>query len=302
MLADDLGLARLSAREASAAAILMAARSDGLFAAPDERRVVLVEDAGAVSDPAFLREVPADVPLVLLHEGALPAARGRGGSPLSAVVRELGGSAEEFRPLDEGEVERWLASRAVARGLSLATAAVRELARAIGADLERGEHELDKLAAYAGAASITAEDVRALVAGAIESDVFDLTNAVVRRDVRAAVRMLERVLDSGEPPQRLIGLLVWQFRALLVASGARTERDLERAARETGLSPVALQRARRYAGLRPAEAARAYETLYEVDLAIKSGRADARTALQLAVLDLCGVAEADVRGLAERRG
>ncbi|MBI2324021.1 MAG: hypothetical protein HYU87_03545 [Chloroflexi bacterium] len=42
---------------------------------------------------------------------------------------------------------------------------------------------------------------------------------------------------------------------------------------------------------------RAYEALYATDLAIKQGRTDPETALMLCVLDLCGVAGADPRGL-----
>ena len=278
-----------------------------MFALSNERRVVVLEDVEALADARFLREVPSDVALVLVTGGPLQgrASDGADGAigpqALPKLVRELGGTIEELRPLDEGGVERWLASGARARGLALEPDALVEVARAIGADLERAERELDKLAAYAAGATVKGADVRALVPGAVESDVFELTGAVVRRDVRRAVQMLERLLDGGEPPQRLLGLLVWQFRALLIAAGARTDAELERAARETGLSVGALFRARRHAaGVRQPLVLRAYEALYAADLAIKSGRADARTALQLLVLDLCGVEGADVRALAER--
>ena len=303
-----LSITRLAAREASPGAVLMATRSEGLFAMSEERRVVVLEDAEALSDARFLREVPPEVALVLVAGGPLQG-RGPDGADgavgpqvLPKLVRELGGTVEELRPLDEAAVERWLSAGARARRLALEPDGIVELTRAVGADLERGERELDKLAAYAAGTTLGAADVRALVPGAVESDVFELTGAVVRRDVRTAVQMLERLLDGGEPPQRLLGLLVWQFRALLIAAGTRNDAEVERAARETGLSRGALLRARRHAaGVRQPLILRAYETLYAADLAIKTGRADARTALQLVVLDLCGIEGADVRPLAERQ-
>jgi DNA polymerase-3 subunit delta len=139
------------------------------------------------------------------------------------------------------------------------------------------------------------------VPGAIQNDVFLLTRAVARRDARTAIDMLERVLDEGEPPQRLIGLLVWQFRLLLAASGARSEADVDRAVAEMKLSRGPLLRARRDAPRLPrAAVTRAYESLYAADMAIKGGRADPRTALQLAVLHLCGIDAADIGSLADR--
>lgn len=303
--AKDLGVARLSAREASPQDILMAARSDGLFAAADERRVVLVEHAEAIADAAFLREVPQETAVVLLAEVALPARpRGSGeAATLAQVVGELGGTVEELPPLDEAGVEDWLERRAPTLDTRLDDAARAELARTVGPDLERADHELEKLGAYAAGEAVRVEDVRLLVPGAVEATVFDLTGAVLRKDVRTAVATLERLFETDEPPLRLLGLLVWQFRVLLVAAGARSDADLERAARQTGLSKGALLRARRSAaGVRPSLVARAYESLYAADVALKGGLSrgeQQRAVLSLLVLDLCGVEGADVRPLAE---
>ncbi len=225
---QGLSITRLSAREASPAAVLLETRSEGLFAMSAERRVVVLEDVEAISDIGFLNDVPADVPLVLVANG--PLARGgeaaRAAAMLPKLVRDLGGTVEELRPLDEPGVERWVSAGARARKLRLDPDARLELIRAIGSDLERAEREMDKLVAFAAGGEVTAADVRALVPGAVESDVFELTGAVVRRDVRTAVQMLERLLDGGEPPQRLLGLLVWQFRTLLIAAGARSEAEV----------------------------------------------------------------------------
>ena len=292
LAAAPLGVTRLSAREASPSDLLMAVASEGLFALSDERPVLLVEDAEALADVAVLTSLPVDAVVVMLAGVAAPS--------LAKAVRELGGAVEDLGSLEPPEVEAWLGRRAKSLGVALEPDAVGALAEAVGPDLERADRELEKLGAYAGDRGVTESDVRALVTGTVEQDVFDLTKAVVRRDVRTAVAVLERLLGSGEPPLRLHGLLVWQFRLLLVAAGVGNERDLERAIGQTGLSRGAVQRWRREAsGMRPSTIRRAYESLYAADLAMKSS-VDPRTVFQLLVLDLCGVEGADLQPLAER--
>lgn len=257
--------------------------------------MILVEDAEVLGDGTVLRELPREgVAVVLLANGT------SGVAPLARAVRELGGTVEEYARLDQSGAEAWLAKRAQTLGALLDRSALVTLAESVEGDLERADRELEKLAAYAAGAVVTQRDVATLVPGAVENDVFELTRAVVRSDVRSALGILERLLDSGEPPLRLHGLLVWQFRVLLVAAGARTDREVERAAAQTGLSRGAVSRWRSGArAVRPSQIARAYESLYAADLAMKSG-VDPRTAFQLLVLDLCGVAGADLGPLAER--
>ncbi len=173
------------------------------------------------------------------------------------------------------------------------------------ADTERLENELAKLAAYAAGGTIDAPDVARLVAGAVEADVFTLTRAVVQGRAPAAIAQLERLLADGQAPQQILALLVWQFRVLLFASAMKPGEDADRMAKAIRSSPGVIVRAAAYARrVTRADIARAYETLYATDLAMKTGRIDATTraesdamALTLCVLDLCGVRAADVREL-----
>ncbi len=195
-------------------------------------------------------------------------------------------------------VPAWIRARAEIAGGRLEPAAVAELASAVGPDTGRIEQELAKLAAYAAGAPVSAETVRELVPGAIETEVFDLTRAVVRRDTRAAVGTLERLLDDGQAAQQILALLVWQFRVLLFASAMKSDADAERMARAIRSSAGAIGRWRAEARrVSRADITRAYESLYATDLAIKQGRTEPEDALMLCVLDLCGVRNADPREL-----
>jgi DNA polymerase-3 subunit delta len=268
--------------------------------------VVVVENAEALTDTAFIDDFPPESALVLVTMERIAAGRRRararsdapGPADLIGAVEAAGGRVERIGRLLPDEVTRWIAARAARMDVRLEPAAVNELASAAGADTDRIEQELSKLKTYAQGEAVTAAAVRALVPGAIETEVFDLTRAVVKRDARIAVGKLQRLLDEGQAPQQILALLLWQFRILLFALRMKGMADAERAARAIRSSANAIARwqadARR---LSQADVTRAYEALYATDLAIKQGRTEPETALMLCVLDLCGIANADPRDL-----
>jgi DNA polymerase III delta subunit len=300
---------RHDARTDSPSAITMSGQAQGLFDSLDERRVVIVEHAEALRELGVIATFPNEAALVLISVERLPAARGRrtsrmkpaAAAPLTLIdaVETAGGTVERIERLAPVDVPRWIEARARVQGTSLAPEAVALLASTVGADTERIEQEVQKLGAYAAGAAVTASDVHALTSGAIESDVFELTQAVVRRDVRNAIAMLERLLAEGNAVQQILALLQWQFRVLLFASAAKTSGDAERMARAIRTTPGVIMRASAFARrVTRADILRAYEALYATDQVIKTGRADSDVAaLTLCVLDLCGVAGADLRDM-----
>lgn len=310
-LGATIGVTRHDASVDPLDAVLMSGRSQGLFDAPDERRVVVVEHAEAVADPSFLAGFPPETALVLTTTERIggrrrssarprrrPEAQPSRAADLVEAVEAAGGRVERIARLLPDQVPAWIQARARRAGADLAPDAVGELASAVGGDSDRAEQELAKLAAFAKGARVSAADVRALVSGAIEADVFELTRAVVRKDARTATDRLERLLAEGQAPQQILALLLWQFRVLLFASAMRSNADAERMARAIRSSAGAIARWQRDA-VRVSRSAvtRAYESLYATDLAIKQGRTEPETALLLCVLDLCGIAGADPRDL-----
>ncbi|MDE3112405.1 MAG: DNA polymerase III subunit delta [Chloroflexota bacterium] len=301
-----LGVTRHDARSDGPDAIAMSGQAQGLFDAPDEKRIVVVDNAEAIADPSFIAAFPPESALVLLTLARMAPSRRRArpkreepaAADLVGAVEAAGGRVERIARLLPDQVPPWIVARAKLAGVALEPAAVAELASATGPDTDRVEQELAKLATFAAGRAVTANDVRTLVAGAIETEVFDLTRAVVKRDARTAVDRLDRLLDEGQAPQQILALLLWQFRVVLFASAMKTNADAERMARAIRSSAGAIARwqgdARR---LSRADVVRAYEALYATDLAIKQGRTEPETALMLCVLDLCGVQNADVRDL-----
>jgi DNA polymerase-3 subunit delta len=302
-----LGVSRHDARTDPGAAITLSGQSQGLFDAVDERRVVIVEHAESLRDLDVIAAFPPEAALVLVAVERLQSSRARHASRTKAAaattlvdaVETAGGVIERIERLAPADVGPWIAARAKLHGVAFAADAVPALASAVGPDTERIEQEVGKLGAYAAGAAVTAADVRTLVNGAIEADVFELTQAVVRKDAKTAVGTLERLLADGNAVQQILALLLWQFRVLLFASAMRTNADAERMAKAIRSTPFAIARARAFARrVTRADIVRAYEEIYATDQVIKTGRAESDVAaLMLCVLDLCGIANADLRDM-----
>jgi DNA polymerase III delta subunit len=308
-LGTQLGITRHDGRFDAPGAIMLSGQAQGLFDAVDEPRVVIVDHAEGLRDLDLIASFPREAALVLVSVERLAAGRSRRGQRPKApnapaanlldAVEAAGGSVERIERLAPVEVPGWISARARLHGVKLDPDAVATLASAVGSDTERIEQEIPKLGAYAGTATVTAADVRTLVNGAIEADVFELTQAVVRKDARTAVATLERLLADGNAVQQILALLLWQFRVLLFASAMRSNADAERMAKAIRSSPYAIQRATAFARrVTRADVVRAYEAIYAADQVIKTGRAESDVAaLTLCVLDLCGVANADLRDM-----
>jgi DNA polymerase-3 subunit delta len=308
-LGTQLGLSRHDARDAGAAAqIELAGRSQGLFDAVDEQRIVVVEHAEALTDLEVIARFPSEAALILVSESKIqtrtrrtaPKAKAAAepAADLPAAVLAAGGTIEHVARLLPQELGGWIAARATLLGVELAPDAITELGAAVGPDSERVDQELAKLGAFAAGARVTGADVRALVSGAIETDIFDLTQAVVRHDAPTAIRRLETLLAEGQAPQQIIALLLWQFRVLLFASAMRSNADAERMAKAIRSSAYAIGKWQAFARrVARADVIRAYEVLYATDLAIKTGRVEEKLAMTLCILDLCGIDAADPREL-----
>src|SRR5881628_3107485 len=266
----QLGITRHDGRFDTPGAIMLSGQAQGLFDAVDEPRVVIVDHAEGLRDLDLIASFPREAALVLVSVERLAAGRSRRGQRPKAPNAPAANLLDAVEAVG-GSVER----------------------------IERIAQEIPKLGAYAGTATVTAADVRTLVNGAIEADVFELTQAVVRKDARTAVATLERLLADGNAVQQILALLLWQFRVLLFASAMRSNADAERMAKAIRSSPYAIQRATAFARrVTRADVVRAYEAIYAADQVIKTGRAESDVAaLTLCVLDLCGVANADLRDM-----
>lgn len=282
---------------------------EGLLSSLGSRRGV-VEAWQQVVD--FVPQMPDSNHLVLLEPPRKRDDRGRGvgGSPLLAALREAGGDRVTVTELNElktwarggpSEVARWLQDRAVQRGISIDPRAIEALCDLAGANLRALATELEKLAMYAGARPITADDVRLLTPQAREERIFDLVDAVVEGRAADALRLLRRMREDGsETASHLFALIARQLRMMVRAAElieVHAPPDaISSATGARGYPLEKLTRQARAAGRVASEASlRAVE---HSDHSVKTGRLDDDLALELLVVRLADLAP---RGARARR-
>jgi DNA polymerase-3 subunit delta len=136
----------------------------------------------------YLSGLPDSARLVFLEGKKISKA-----NPIYKLARTSEhGYEREFKPLRGAALDRWIADRAQEKGGQIEPAAVSLLAAFVGNDLRLLENEIEKLLTYVGESSpIREQDVRLLVSYVQEADIFQMVDALGRRDGRQAMTLAQ---------------------------------------------------------------------------------------------------------------
>ncbi len=120
----------------------------------------------------------------------------------------------------EDAVMPLVARRAREMGLTFDEEALAMLVQLAGEDTRQLDNELEKLSLYLGKAGrVTVEDVRAVVPLSRAGIIFEVGNAIGRRDLRRALELLRTLIYQGQNPVGiLLGAIVPRVRSLLLAN------------------------------------------------------------------------------------
>ena len=259
-----------------------------------ERRLVIVEGLltritsqkeylAALSD--YLPRLPETTRLVFVEDKSLSAKH----PILKLAQQEERGYVKRFDAPNAKTLPGWVEKRARKHGGQIEPQAAHQLATVVGADLRLLDQEIFKLVTYTNAErAITKADVDAVVPYAQVAVVFDMVDALGRRDGRTAAQTLHRLLEMGEHPLRLLAMIVRQFRLLIqveeLKAQGNTSRDVAKALK---LHPFpAGKLCNQATHFTAAQLETVYRHLMDTDVAIKTGKMEADVALDLLVAGL----------------
>jgi len=234
----------------------------------------------------YVKRMPESTVLVML-DGRL-----RKDNPMLAALENLA-KVSEFKPLRGDDLRSWVLSRVATRGGSISPKALRLLSDFIGSNLHLLSLEIDKLCLYARGRMIEENDVRSLVAEAVEASVFDMVDAILERRADEATRWLRRLEDEGSAPPYLLFMITRQFRLvtqmkdLLQQHQKTDEIRYSLGINNDFVLQKTLRQARAHSMGRLREI---YRKLLDTDISIKSGRFkgdSGELALELLVCELC---------------
>jgi DNA polymerase III subunit delta len=162
-------------------------------------------------------ELPPDLTLVLIARGKAPA-------KLVKAAKAAKGEIHEFEAPKAREMPRALVADAQRLGFRLEPAAARVLVDRMGASPVRLQHELGRLALWAGeGGEVAVADLEEMVADTSEAAVWALSDALLESDVAAALRIGERLIEQGENVTGLIYGLASRLRGACAAAAQLEE-------------------------------------------------------------------------------
>lgn len=200
-------------------------------------RLVMVRNIGAwrKADKDILSEFLADPPgysCLALVGGGL-----RKNESLYRAV-ETHGKVLAFDSPRPSDFPAWAREQAALRHLKLDNPQARRLVTLAGHDTRAINTELDKLALYAGQGTVQMEDIEAICWISPEVRIWDLTDAIGRRDRPAVFRSLEALLQEQTAPNAVFFALARHIRNLFELVAARDSgEDASRTASAMGLKP-----------------------------------------------------------------
>ncbi len=251
------------------------------------RRVVRIKDFGRVKETdedvliSYL-ERPVETSVVIFTTEDIDKRK-----RLAKIL--MSGTAFEFQPLKTNELQAWIRSRLKDLEAEIEPQAMQRVLELVSSDLHTLTNELDKLAASAlPSGRITTALVDALAVRSREHMNWELTDQIVARNGKAALKTLRDLLDDGVEPVLLIGLIAGTYRRLALAKALLSQG----ASPSEIFSEVRMPPFKQSAYLSMLKAfdsksvARKLQRIAEADLAIKTSKATPRMQVEMLVCEL----------------
>ncbi len=252
------------------------------------------EDGAKGAAPTMLEEYAKDPPpgVTLVFDARRWDFEGEDKARMERLLKFFSAAVTvEFRRLDQQQARELALAAAAERGLKLGRREADLLVTACACDGLRIETEIEKLALYCGGRAATPADIAALVPDAEESTVFELVDALARRDRARALHLLDVLVRSGEYLPLALLFLEGVFRMALAAreQNLRSAQEVQGYFQRMGM-PVWRARAEQIhaaaSRFTAEQLAAGIEAIFEADSGLKSARPDDRLIMERFILRL----------------
>jgi len=204
----------------------------------------------------------------------------------------------ECRPLTDAQITVWLRTQARSLGATISEDAIHFLKERVGRDLYPLHNELTKAAVGSDhPEKIELPDVERTCVASGNISVYDVLNTLSLRRTDASVRAMDRLLDEGEPPLKILSTLSYRFRLIWkVKQAMRAGHSDASLLRKFGLGRWAgesvITSAKKYS---EKDIRWAFQRLIETDAGLKGGLLSPKLLLEMLVLDLCSGKQKSLR-------
>ena len=258
-----------------------------------EKRMVILEDSGFITSSAkpdkedrFLEYLKAPMEsTVLVVVAQSPDKRKKCVGALQNHV------VVEFNALSDSELMAWIEKTLRGFNLTIDRSALLFLIEYAEATPQSLICELEKLASYKKEGVINKDDILSIITPSTDYNVFNMTDALLRRDAKGALSLLSYMLNQKEEPILILGAVSKQYRQILMIKSM-----LERkASKQEILSTLKIRdfAYKKYEGVcqkRSIESLnKAVDLCYKTDEGLKTGKQFNESALHALILQLAEI-------------
>jgi len=213
------------------------------------------------------------------------------GNPLCKFLKKSAKS-QKLKLLEGQKLKIWAKKEFESYQANINSAALDQLINYIGNDLWHLSNEIKKLVNFKNKQKIEAKDVELLVRPKIESDIFATIDSIAAKNKKEALSLIHKHLEKGDSPLYLLAMINFQFRNLLMMKSCELGRefyanDMRMLTKKFGMHPYVIrkttQQAKRFSF---EELKKIYQKIFQVDLAIKTGKVNPETGLDLLIAEI----------------
>lgn len=203
-------------------------------------------------------------------------------------VVKKNGLVVEFGYQKPDELIRWVLRKFKASGREIDLNTAAKLVESCEQGMTEILNEIEKLLAYTNDRhDITSEDIEKVCTKSIKSRIFDLTDAIAEKKSSRALGLLNDMIILKEPVPKILFMIARQFRQILQVKLLHEEGcGLSEIATRMGISSyIAGKILKQASNFSQSKLKKAVETSLELDLAVKTGRLEDRSAAELLIIE-----------------
>jgi len=214
----------------------------------------------------------SDAFFLIFVEIGNPDKRGKIYKKLFDLGKENKAEVREFVLPSEKILGKWITDRSVKYGADIDPEGLNFLISLVGSDLWQLDSEIRKLAHYKFGKKISSADIKLLVKGKYNDDIFALTDAISAKNKAKAIKLFQDQLDTGANEFYLLTMLVRQFRILWqvkeVSAGSFSPDEV---AQKLGLHPFVVRKTLPYLkGFTIPQLKEIYKNLLQFEIQMKT--------------------------------
>lgn len=165
-------------------------------------------DARKKEFAAFLADVPETSVVVFIQDTLEVNLKKNAKYKAVAALFEKHGAVLQLDRMDKASLSKMLMSAAVKRGCTLERNTAFYLIETAGDDLTVLHNEIEKLCNFRKSGEISKADIDAVCIRSLETTIFDLSRALIRKDGAKAFSILEKLFSEKERPELILGTLI----------------------------------------------------------------------------------------------